>query len=115
MSIVEDINSTTNKASDIGERYIKTSHQYFKLKLFQQLSLSASLIAKMFAVGCFLFLGVVFFSVALAVKLSAVFGSTVLGYLTVGFIFLLIAAILYASRERITKLILKKLSLKFFN
>jgi len=115
MSIFEDINNTTEKASNIGERYVKTSHRYFKLKLFQQLTLSLSMVAKTIVIGSLLFVGLVFLSVALALKLSDVFESAILGYLSVGGIFLVIAIMLFVLRSRITKLILRKMSLKFFN
>jgi hypothetical protein len=39
MSIFEEINNTTNKATKIGERYMRT-HNIFELKGFQQLTLS---------------------------------------------------------------------------
>ena len=46
MSVFEDVNHTASKVSHIGERYIRASHQYFRLKIFQQLTLSLSLVAK---------------------------------------------------------------------
>ncbi|NNE31982.1 MAG: phage holin family protein [Winogradskyella sp.] len=115
MSVFSDIHNTTDKATDIGERYIKTSRQYFKLKVFQQLSHTLTTLAKIVAFGSFAFLGIIFLAVALALKIGELLDSIVVGYLIVGLIFIVIAAIVYAIRERITKLIIKSLSLKFFN
>ena len=115
MSILEDINNTTDKASEIGERYIKTSHQYFKLKIFQQLTLTFSMLTKALIIGGLALIGIVFMSVALAIKLGKVLDSTTLGYLAVGFIFVVMAIIIYGFRAKINALIIKTLSLKFFD
>ena len=53
MSVFESLNNTTDKATDIGERYIKASHQYLRLKIFQQLTSSVSLMAKVLIIGGF--------------------------------------------------------------
>ena len=34
MSVFENLHNTTDKATDLGEKYIKTSRQYFRLKIF---------------------------------------------------------------------------------
>lgn len=115
MSVFNDINNTTDKASEIGERYLKTSHQYFKLKVFQQLTLTMSLLAKILLIGGIAFIGIIFLAVALAIELGNVFESLVLGYLSVGIIFLAVALIIYSLRAKINRTIIKTFSLKFFD
>lgn len=115
MSVFNDINSTTDKATDIGERYLKTSHQYFKLKVFQQLTLTVSMLAKVLLIGGIAFVGLIFLAVALAIKLGNVFNSLVLGYLCVGAIFLVLALVIYSLRSKINRYIIKTFSLKFFD
>lgn len=114
MSVFDSLNHTTDKATNIGERYFKTSHQYLKLKIFQQLTLSMSLLAKVFLIGGAFFVGVVFCSVALAIVLGNAFNSVGLGYLSVGAIYMVIAIILYVKRTMINKVIIKKIGLNFF-
>ncbi|GGW60759.1 hypothetical protein DFQ11_102639 [Winogradskyella epiphytica] len=115
MSVFEDMSSTTGKASDIGERYIRASHQYLKLKVFQQLTLSLTLMTKVLAIGSFLFAGLVFLSIAGALKLGNSLGSFSLGFLLVGLIYLVLAIIIYMLRTKFNYYIIKKVGNKFFN
>ncbi len=114
MSIFDDVNQTTNKASDIGERYIKTSHQYFRLKVFHQLTLSFSMIVKAVIIGLLSFVGLLFFSVALVVELSKVYESLTIGCVIVGFLYLLLALIMYVLKSKINKFVIRKIGSKFF-
>ena len=115
MSVFNDINHTTEKASQIGERYIRASHQYFRLKIFQQISLSLSLVAKILAVGSLLFAGFVFLSIAGALELGNIYNSHSLGFLLVGLIYVVISLIIYLMRSKLNSYIIKKVGHKFFN
>lgn len=115
MSVFEDINDTTEKASNIGERYIKSSHQYFKLKIFQQLTLSLSLVAKVLAVGSLLLVGLAFLSVAAAMEMSRLLDSHSLGFLLVGFFYVIISVIIYKLRAKFNTIIIKKVGQNYFN
>ncbi|NRD20497.1 hypothetical protein HNV08_10600 [Winogradskyella eckloniae] len=115
MSVFEDINQTTEKASNAGERYIKSSHQYLRLKIFQQLILSLSLMAKVLAVGSLLFAGLVFLSVAGAMELSRLLQSHSLGFLLMGLIYIAMAILIYLFRAKFNSLIIKKVGPNFFN
>lgn len=114
MGVFDSLGETTDRATDIGEKFLNTSHQYFKLKIFQQIAISVSMIAKIFAIGSLIFIGITFFSVAGAIAIGNALGSIVLGCLVVGFIFLLIGLIVYFTREAINRMVLQKLSSKFF-
>ena len=51
MNIFESINNNSTKAVDLGEAYLKSSHDYYKLKIFEQMTISLSLIMKMLKGG----------------------------------------------------------------
>ncbi|MBF8150770.1 hypothetical protein ITJ86_12735 [Winogradskyella sp. F6397] len=115
MSVFDDINQTTSKASHIGERYIRASHQYFRLKIFQQLTLSLSLVTKVLAIGSLLFAGLVFLSIAAALEIGDALDSFALGFLIVGFVYVLLSVIIYLLRAKFNTMIIKRVGLKFFN
>jgi hypothetical protein len=115
MSVLDSFNKTTNKVVDIGERYMKASHQYFELKIFQQLTLSISLFIKILLIGSFLFVGLLFCSVALALELGRSFASPALGCIAVGCIYLFIAFIFFIVRKKINKTVIKTVGKNFFN
>jgi hypothetical protein len=115
MSVFNSLNKTTARVVDIGERYIKASHQYLELKIFQQLTLSISLFAKVLLIGGFLSVGLLFCSVALALELGNYFSSLALGCITVGGIYMFIALILALVRKKINKIVIKTLGANFFN
>jgi hypothetical protein len=115
MNIFESINESTTNVVKSGEDYIKRTEAYYKLKVFQQLSLSFSLLVKIALVGGFLFLGLVFLAIAGAIALGNLLGSISLGILIVGLIILLFGLMAYALRKRIDKTILNKFSKSFFD
>lgn len=115
MSVFDDINHTTDKASHIGERYIKASHQYFRLKVFQQLTLSLSLATKVIAFGSFMFAGLLFLSIAAGIEIGKAVSSYSLGFLIVGIAYFIISILIYLMRAKFNSYIIKKLGPKFFN
>ena len=48
MDIVDSIRETNKKATSLGEKYLKTSCEYYKLKIFQQLSISVGMFFQSF-------------------------------------------------------------------
>ncbi len=115
MNVFESIGEKADRATEIGEAYLKTSHQFFKLKLFQQLAFSVSMVAKLIFIGSFIILGIIFGAVAGAISLGKLFNSLPLGYLTVAGIFFLLGFLLFATRKTINRYVLEKMSLKFFS
>ena len=115
MGLSESINATNSKAKDVGEKYLKTSFNYYKLKIFQQLSISISLVFKIFAIGALVLLGIIFLAISLAILIGESLDNYIIGFLWVGFIFLVISLILYLFRKHLNNLIIKKLSKNFFN
>ena len=114
MSVFDSLNNTTEKVTDIGERYIKTSHRYLKLKIFQQLTLTLSLAAKVLLIGGLLFVGLIFCSIAAAIELGEAFNSLALGCLTVSGFYIALAIIIYTLRGHLNKIIIKNIGQTFF-
>ena len=114
MSVFDSLSDTTDKATSIGERYVKTSHQYLMLKIFQQVTLSMSLFAKVMLIGVLLFVGLIFSSVALAMAIGDAVGNIATGYILVGGIYMILAIIVYMLRTKINTLIIKKIGKNFF-
>ena len=114
MNIFESINNTSDKASDIGERYVTKSYEYFKLKIFQQLSFTISMVGKALIIGAVLFIGFIFMAVAGAIAIGDALGNVALGYLIVGGAFMLIGLIIYQLRYVIDGKIINKFHSKFF-
>ena len=114
-NIFESINNTTDSATEIGEKYLNDTKEYFRLKIFQQLSVSISLIAKALMIGGLLFIGLIFLSVAVALAIGNWLDNVALGYIVVAAFFLILGALLYMQRTIINKKIIEKLSPKFFN
>ena len=115
MSVFDSLNETSNDAIDRGERYLHATRNYFKLKLFQQISLSVNIVTLIVLVGGSIFLGLIFFSIAGAILLGKILDSLPLGYLLVGLIFLLIGFVLYLLRKKIESIVIKKVSNTFFD
>ncbi|MEO8932754.1 MAG: phage holin family protein [Xanthomarina sp.] len=115
MNIFESINNTSNRITDAGETYVKKSQEYFKLKVFQQISVSISLVAKVLIIGGLLFIGLFFLAFALALAIGEWLGDPALGYLSVALLFLITTLMVYYNRRFINKKIIKSLSVRFFD
>lgn len=115
MTVFESINNTTTKATDISRDYIKKSQEYYKLKVFQQLTFSFSMLGKALIIGSILFIGLIFLAFTLALAIGEWLSNITLGYLIVSGLFFCIAFIVYKLRHIIDKKILKAMSPIFFN
>lgn len=114
MNVFESINNTSNKATDIGENYIKKTHEYVKLKVIQHASFTVSMIGKALIIGAVLFIGLIFLAISASIALGDLLGHIALGYLVVGVIFLIVALIIYMMRYMIDGVIIKKIQTKIF-
>ena len=114
MNVFESINNTSDKASDIGERYVTKSYEYFKLKVFQQLSYTISMVGKALIIGAVLFIGLIFMAVAGAIAIGDALGHASLGYLIVGGLFMIVGFVIYQVRYLIDGKVINKFQTKFF-
>lgn len=115
MGVFEALNETSNKALDSGESYIKHSKEYYKLKVFQQLTRSFSSITKLFITGGLVFLGIIFSTVAGAIWLGKVLDSTVVACLIIAGTLFLFSTISFLMRKKIDHYIIRKISKEFFD
>ncbi len=115
MNIFESINESTSTAIKSGESYVKSTEEYLKLKIFQQLSLSFSMLIKIALIGGFIFLGLIFLAISGALAIGELLESFPLGILIVGLILILFSLIAFAMRKHIDKMILGKFSKSFFD
>ena len=115
MSLFKSLDNSSAKARNIGEKYVKASHQYLRLKIFQQLTLSLSLIIKIFAIGSFVFLAFMFLAITAAIAIGNALESLTMGCLIVAIIFILLALLIYYLRKAIERIVIKTISIKFFD
>ncbi|TXD85206.1 hypothetical protein ESY86_01285 [Subsaximicrobium wynnwilliamsii] len=115
MSVFNSISETTDKATDIGEKYYNASLQYFKLKLFKRVASVLSIVAKLAIVGILALLTILFLAVSAAIAIGQELDNLALGYLIVGGILLLLAIIVVSLGSVIDGKILKNLSDKFWD
>jgi ABC-type antimicrobial peptide transport system permease subunit len=115
MNILETIKETSGKMADAGETYVKKTEEYYKLKVFQQITVSISFVTKGLIIGGVLFLALFFLAFSLAFAIGKWLDSLALGYLIIAALFLIITVILYYNRRVINKKIIQALSSKFFD
>ncbi|RCS26400.1 hypothetical protein DUT90_11600 [Polaribacter sp. WD7] len=114
MSIIDNINDSSDSAVDTGKKFVKTSFEYYKLKLFQTLTKSLSTVVKLIAVGGLLMIGVVFLSISTAVAIGNHVESIPLGFLYVGLFYVILSTIMFFLSKKVDQKIIKNLSKKFF-
>lgn len=115
MNIFESINDTSGKMTDAGKNYLKKTEEYYKLKIFQQISVSLTLITKALVIGALLFVGLFFLAFSLALAIGEWLNSLALGYLIVAGLFIIATIVAYYKRHLINQIIIKSLSSKFFD
>jgi len=115
MNILESINDTSGKMADAGETYVKKTEEYYKLKVFHQISVSVSFVTRGLIIGGVLFLALFFLAFSLAFAIGQWLDNYALGYLIVAALLFVITVILYYNRHVINKKIIQTLSSKFFD
>lgn len=115
MGIIDSINKTTGKITDSGEVYLKKSQEYYKLKIFQQITISISVVAKVLIIGGLLFSALFFLAFSAALAIGEWLDNLALGYLIIGSFFIVLVLLAYLKRNIINQKIIQALSEKFFN
>ena len=115
MGVFDALNDTSNKAVDVGEEFYKKSRAFYKLKIFQQLSMTTGMLCKMALIGSLALLGFIFCTVALTMYLGEVLDNNILACLLVGVLLFVLSIVVYLTRRQIDNLVVKKLSHKFFD
>ena len=115
MTIFESLNQTTDKAVDQAEKYVNASQSYLRLKVFQQITISLSLLTKLVIIGGLATLAVIFVAVAGALAIGDALNNVSAGYLIVGLSFVVFALIVYYFRKHIERKIITAMSAKYFD
>lgn len=115
MNIFDSLNETSNKAIDVGEIYYKKTQEYYRLKVFQQLTMTTGVLLKLAVIGGLCFLGLIFLTVAGIIFLGNVLQSMVASCLIAGGLFFVLVWVAYLSRKQLDNLLIRKLSAKFFD
>lgn len=115
MGLIDSLSQTNDKAIDTGERYFKTSFEFYKLKAFQQLTISISLVFKALIIGGLACVCLLISATALALFIGKSITNYPLGFLMVGLLFFILSVVAYALKNQISNIIIKILSKKFFD
>ncbi len=115
MGLVNAISDTNDKAAAASQEFLKKSQAYYKLKIFQQLTLTVSMLLKLLIMGGLVFVGMVLGAIGLALYIGNVVENPSLGFVCVGIAFLILAIVVYCFKKMITNTITKKLSETFFD
>jgi len=115
MGVIDSLNETSNKAIDVGEVYYKKTQEYYRLKVFQQLTMTTGMLLKMAVMGGLAFLALMFITVSGVVFLANIIESMVGACLIAGALFLVLLVLAYVFRSKIDSMLVRKLSDKFFN
>jgi len=111
----ETLNNAADKGAESGKKYIESSYKHAKLKIFQQLTVSVGMVAKIVLIGGLISTGLIFLAVAAAIAIGHHLDNVMLGYLIVGGLFFVLALIIFALKKSIEKVIIVKISKKFFD
>ncbi|KAB1066584.1 hypothetical protein F6U93_14295 [Tamlana haliotis] len=115
MSLNDSLAGTNKKAKAVSEKFFHTTYEYYRLKIFQQLTTSFGIVFKTLLIGSMLLLGLTFIAIAVAFLIGKALGNYTHGFLIVGAFFVLISLITYMLRKHISNFIVRTLSEKFFN
>ena len=115
MGVIDSLKQTSTKAINTGETYLKKTQEYYTLKAFQQLAISASLLIKLLLVGSLIFLGFIFLVVGGVISLGEYLDSLPIACIIIGFFLILVAIVIFFLRKHIDKVVIRKLSKEFFN
>ena len=112
----ENIKESTEEVQEKVKDVVDSNIAYYKLWLFKVATKSATVLLKMLLLAFFLVMFLFFSSIALALVLGKLFENSILGFLTVGGLYLVLMFIVYFVKEKIVEsTILKKFSRIFFN
>ncbi|MBD0830855.1 hypothetical protein [Aestuariibaculum sediminum] len=115
MRILDVLNEKSQEALQYGDDYLKSTEKFIKLKVFEQLSLTISLLVKFLIIAGLGFLGLSFFAVSGALALGNVLNSLPLACLIIGASLMFLMILIYVFRKSIDNNVIGKLSNNFFN
>ena len=115
MSVFKSLHTTSEKSIEKSKEFIKNSEKYYKLKIFQVLTASLSMIFSFAVIGIFMLIAFVFLAVTLSASIGDLLNNQILGHLIVALLFIVFAIITYSLRDRVENFVIKSLSKKYFD
>ena len=113
---LENLKEKTENIQDNLKNAVDSSIAYYKLWLFKVLMKSTSMVVKVLLMLMFFMMFVFFASIALALYLGQLMESNVLGFMSVGGIYIVLSFIVYLIKDKIVEgNILEKFSKIYFN
>ena len=115
MSLISSIQTVSKKAVNTGEDYLEATQDYFKLKVFQQITKSFSLLVKILLIGGLCFIGLVLLIVSGVLVLAQHLESVSLALLYSSLIVFAVSLGIYLLRKPLIESnVIKKISKTFF-
>lgn len=112
----ERISDNLHRLNENIRSFAESSVEYYKLDLFNKTMKGATAAVKSVAIAFFILFAILFLSIAVSVALSDWLDSPSLGFFIVGGIYLLIGVfIIIFGSSIINRIMLQKVSRKFFN
>lgn len=112
----ENLKEKKENIQDNLKNAVDSTIAYYKLWFFKILMKSVTMVAKVLLIMCFLMMFMFFASIALALYLGQLMHSNVLGFLSVGGIYVVLIVIAYFIKDKIVEgNILEKFSNVYFN
>jgi len=99
----EDIKENAEDLKNEAKRLIDANIAYYKLWGFKIAMKSTAMMLKLFLLATMLIIVTLFFSIALALAFGYWFDNFAYGFLTVGFIYLILAIVVYKVQDKIVE------------
>ncbi len=99
----EEIKENAEDLKNEAKRLIDANLEYYKLWGFKLAMKSTSMMLKLFLLATMLIIVTLFFSIALALGFGYWFDNFAYGFLTVGFIYLILAIVIYKVQDKIVE------------
>lgn len=99
----EEIKENAEDLKHEAKRLIDANLRYYKLWGFKLLMKSTAMMLKLFLLATMLVIVTLFFSIALALAFGYWFNNFALGFLAVGFIYLILAIVIYKVQDKIVE------------
>lgn len=115
MGVFDSLSQTSHKAVDVGEEYVLKTQEYYKLKVFQQLTSTIGVFCKLAIMGGLLLLGITLLAVAGTIALGQLIGNMVFACLIIALFLFVLVGLIYRFRARIDTMIIQKTAKHYFD
>jgi hypothetical protein len=99
----EEIKENAEDLKNEAKRLIDANLEYYKLWGFKLAMKSTAMMLKLFLLATMLVIVTLFFSIALALGFGYWFDNFAYGFLTVGFIYLILAIVIFKVQDKIVE------------